>query len=111
MRIARPKAAMVLKRFVSLLFGKLPTKAELDTFTHILNTSRNFDSFTEDVILKWPTKHYEQAGQMYTFMLFYEENPDDMSVDKVLSVASTLLPRCRYLLLILIWQNAITLTI
>ena len=41
-----------------LLFGKLPTKAELDTFTHILNTSRKLpDSFTEDVILKWPSKN------------------------------------------------------
>jgi citrate synthase len=70
-----------------LLFGKLPTKAELDTFTHILNTSRKLpDSFTEDVILKWPSKNImNKLARCILSCYSYEENPDDMSVDKVLS--------------------------
>lgn len=70
-----------------LLFGKLPTRKELDIFCEILWKSRYLEnSFVEDVILKQPSKNImNKLARCILSCYSYEENPDDLSVNSVLS--------------------------
>ena len=94
-----------------LLFGKLPNKAELDTCCDILWKSRYLqDGFVEDVILKGPSKNImNKLARCIISCYSYEENPDDLSINSVLSrcidliaqvpvfVAYSYMAKCHYI--------------
>jgi citrate synthase len=94
-----------------LLFGKLPTKNEMDTFCDILWKSRYLqDGFVEDVILKGPSKNImNKLARCILCCYSYEENPDDLSINSVLSrcidliaqvpvfVAYSYMAKCHYI--------------
>jgi citrate synthase len=69
-----------------LLFGKLPNKAELETFNNILGESRHLpDGFVEDVILKGPSSNImNKLARCILACYSYEDNPDDLSINSVL---------------------------
>jgi citrate synthase len=69
-----------------LLFGKLPTRKELETFNNILGESRVLpEGFVEDVILKGPSNNImNKLARCILACYSYEDNPDDLSIDKVL---------------------------
>ncbi|HCS75311.1 MAG TPA: citrate synthase [Clostridiales bacterium] len=94
-----------------LLFGKLPDKKELAAFCEILGTSRILpDNFLEDVILKTPSKNVMNKLERCILSCYsYDENPDDMSTNQVLSrcidltaqvpvfVAYSYMAKCHYI--------------
>lgn len=69
-----------------LLFGKLPSKEELESFIHILGSLRELSGqFVRDVVLKSPPANLMNALQKCIVLLYsYDENPDDISVPNVL---------------------------
>lgn len=69
-----------------LLFGTLPTPAELDNFCGLISLNRElpFD-FVEDVIMRAPSPNImNKMGSSVTALYAYDENPDDVSVENVL---------------------------
>ena len=68
-----------------LLFGKLPTKEELDDFCALLAEKRHLPPrFTEDVIMKAPSKSIMNKMATSILALYsYDENPDDTSLENV----------------------------
>ncbi|NLC44813.1 MAG: citrate/2-methylcitrate synthase [Clostridiales bacterium] len=70
-----------------LLFGKLPNKEELATFNEILCVSRTLpDNFVEDVIFKGPSNNImNKLARCILTCYSYEEAPDDMNINQVLS--------------------------
>lgn len=69
-----------------LLFGKLPTKSELDEFCALLDERRRLPAgFTEDVIMKAPSPSIMNKMAMSVLALYaYDENPDDTSLENTL---------------------------
>lgn len=69
-----------------LLFGKLPTKSELDDFSALLDEKRRLPAgFTEDVIMKAPSPSIMNKMAMSVLALYaYDENPDDTSLENTL---------------------------
>ncbi len=69
-----------------LLFGKLPTKEELQDFFDLLASKRHLPArFTEDVIMKAPGKSIMNKMAMSVLALYaYDENPDDTSIENML---------------------------
>ena len=69
-----------------LLFGNLPTKAELKEFIHLLSQYRELPSkFVRDVILKAPSKNIMNGMQRSVLTLYsYDKDPDDTSIQNVL---------------------------
>ena len=69
-----------------LLFGKLPTRDQLDRFNTVLSHARKLpDGFFEDLILKAPAKNIMNSLGRSTLLLYsYDENPDDTSVENVM---------------------------
>ena len=69
-----------------LLFGKLPTRQELDDFIEILAIFRDLpDSFVRDVIMKAPSANMMNTLQKCVLTLYsYDPNPEDISVSNVL---------------------------
>lgn len=94
-----------------LLFGKLPNKKELAAFYEILSANRVLpDNFLEDVILKTPSKNImNKLSRCILSCYSYDDTPDDMSIDKVLSrcidliaqvpvfVAYSYMAKCHYI--------------
>ena len=78
-----------------LLFGKLPTKSELECFTQYLSSVRCLPSnFTEDMILKAPSKNImNKLARCVLATYSYDDNPDDISVDNVLRQSFELIAR------------------
>lgn len=70
-----------------LLFGKLPTKAELDEFTQVLSCMRSLPTnFTRDVIMKAPTKDIMNSLTRSVLTLAaYDDNASDISIENVLT--------------------------
>ena len=70
-----------------LLFGTLPTTDELQQFNNLLDSERNLPaSFTENIILKIPSKDIMNKLQRSILVLYsHDENPDDTSIPNVLS--------------------------
>ena len=68
-----------------LLFGNLPTKAELKEFIHLLSQYRELPSkFVRDVILKAPSKNIMNGMQRSVLTLYsYDKDPDDTSIHNV----------------------------
>ena len=69
-----------------LLFGKLPTREELNDFTAMLSRYRTLPrNFVRDVILKRPSKDMMNALARSVLTLYsYDDNPDDISEENVL---------------------------
>ena len=69
-----------------LLFGKLPTKEQLETFVEILSSLQELSGqFIRDVIMKAPSPNLMNGLQRSVLTLYsYDENPDDISVPNVL---------------------------
>ncbi len=69
-----------------LLFGKLPTKQELDTFTSLLGEYRTLPtSFVRDIIMKAPSNDMMNTLARSVLTLYsYDEKADDISIPNVL---------------------------
>ena len=69
-----------------LLFGKLPTKEELDRFSSLLGNQRALPTnFVRDVIMKAPSSDIMNALSRSVLTLYsYDKNPDDISLSNVL---------------------------
>ncbi len=69
-----------------LLFGELPTQAQLDEFCTLLRSCRSLpSSFTRDVIMKSPSDDMMNTLARSVLTLYsYDPNPNDTSVSNVL---------------------------
>ena len=69
-----------------LLFGKLPTKAQLREFIDILGIYRELpDTFVRDVIMKAPSSNMMNTLQKSVLTMYsYDPKPEDISVGNVL---------------------------
>ncbi len=78
-----------------LIFGKLPTSEELDTYTKMLSLLRFLpDHFTEDMILKCPSQNIMNVMARSTLALYaYDENPDDTSLENLVRQCIELIAR------------------
>ncbi len=65
-----------------LLFGKLPTRQELDEFCAVLDEFRELPAgFTENMILKAPSRDImNKLARSVLVMYSYDDNPDDLSI-------------------------------
>ena len=78
-----------------LLFGFLPTRELLDTFTAQLADMRNLPfEFTEDMILKAPGKNVmNKLGRAVLALYSYDDNPDDISIPNLIRQSLELIAR------------------
>ena len=78
-----------------LLFGALPTRAQLEEFTAILSENHTLPKmFTEDMILKAPSPDVMNKLARSVLALYsYDENPDDLSLANQLRQAVQLIAR------------------
>lgn len=69
-----------------LLFGILPTKAELDAFSSLLCKLRTLpNNFIEDMVLKAPSNNIMNKLARSVLVLYsYDNNPDDLSFENIL---------------------------
>lgn len=69
-----------------LLFGSLPSKNQLDSFSTILAQCRELpEDFIEDMIMKAPSPDImNKLGRSVLALYSYDENPDDTSLKNVL---------------------------
>ena len=69
-----------------LLFGKLPTAAELQNFKDLLAERRHLPfRFTEDVLMNAPSRSIMNKMAVGVLSLYsYDENPDDTSFENML---------------------------
>lgn len=69
-----------------LIFGELPTHAELKQFTELLSSYRTLPTnFVRDVIMKAPSKEMMNTLSRSILTLYpYDNNADDVSIDNVL---------------------------
>ncbi|MDE6312520.1 MAG: citrate/2-methylcitrate synthase [Lachnospiraceae bacterium] len=69
-----------------LLFGRLPSKEEFDSFVNILGSLRELSGqFVRDVIMKAPPANLMNALQKCIVLLYsYDANPDSIDVPNVL---------------------------
>lgn len=76
-----------------LMFGHLPTKAQLDRFCDVLAECRELpEDFIEDMIIKAPSKDVMNKLARSVLALYsYDENPDDTSPENVLRQSIQLL--------------------
>jgi citrate synthase len=78
-----------------LLFGNLPTAAELDRFTNLLGENRDLPAgFTENMILKAPsTNIMNKLARSVLVSYSYDDNPDDIDIANVLRQCIELIAR------------------
>ncbi len=69
-----------------LLFGRLPTKEQLEEFIEILGEFRSLpDTFVRDVVMKAPSSNMMNTLQKCVLTLYsYDKNPEDISISNVL---------------------------
>lgn len=69
-----------------LLFGDLPTPAQMDEFLDLMGHYRNLpDTFVRDIIMKAPSRDIMNSLQKSVLTLYtYDKNPDDISIPNVL---------------------------
>lgn len=69
-----------------LLFGKLPTKDELNNFNDVLSKYRTLPTgFVRDIIMKAPSNDMMNTLARSVLTLYaYDTNPDDISIENVL---------------------------
>ena len=78
-----------------LLFGHLPTEAQLNIFNHALAQMRYLpEFFTEDQILRAPSPNIMNKMARATLGLYaYDPNPDDTSIENMLRQGMELIAR------------------
>lgn len=78
-----------------LLFGKLPDQEQFDLFCEMLSKARTFpNNFTEDVILKSPSKNIMNKLARGVMALYsYDEAPEDDSVENLIRQSIELIGR------------------
>ncbi len=78
-----------------LLFGKLPTKEEFEHFGALLSKNRALpDSFTEDVLLRAPSRNImNQLSRGIEALYSYDEIDDDTSPENLLRQSIELIAR------------------
>jgi citrate synthase len=78
-----------------LLFGKLPTAEELDEFNEVLDRFRKLPpGFTENMILKIPSKNIMNKLQRSTLVLYsHDHDPDNTAVQNLLLQSLKLIAR------------------
>ncbi len=78
-----------------LLFGDLPTRKELDEFKCLLDEWRELPlSFTENMILKIPSKDIMNKLQRSVLVLYsHDDTPDDTSVKNLVTQSIKLIAR------------------
>lgn len=69
-----------------LLFGKLPTKEELESFSQLVASKRHLPPhFTEDILMKGTSPSIMNKMAMGTLALYsYDKNPDDTGLENLL---------------------------
>lgn len=69
-----------------LLFGNLPTKAQLDMFCELLSDCRELpEYFAEDMIIKAPSPNImNKLAQAVLALYSYDQNPEDLSLENLL---------------------------
>lgn len=69
-----------------LLFGNLPTEAQLEEFLELMGHFRALpDTFVRDIIMKAPSKDIMNSLQKSVLTLYtYDKNPDEISIPNVL---------------------------
>ena len=78
-----------------LLFGFLPTRAELDAFCGMLESLSELpDGFVEDIVMKAPNRDLmnKLAGGVLA-LASYSENPDSQNIDQVMAQSMELIAR------------------
>ncbi len=78
-----------------LLFGELPTRAQLEEFTRILGENRVLpDGFTENMILKAPSHDVvNKLARSVLVCYSYDPNPDSVEIKNVLRQSIELIAR------------------
>ncbi len=78
-----------------LLFGELPSKAQLKNFCSILNSYRELpEYFAEDMIIKAPSKNIMNKLARSVLALYsYDDNPDETSLENNMRQAMQLIAR------------------
>ncbi len=78
-----------------LLFGKLPTKSQLDDFCALLDEKRRLPAgFTENIIMKAPSPSIMNKMAMSVLALYsYDENPDDTNLENMLRQSIEIIAR------------------
>lgn len=76
-----------------LLFGKLPTKTELEDFNYYLGQHRALpDGFIEDMILKAPSEDImNKLARSVLAIYTFDDNPDSLDIDNVVKQSMTLI--------------------
>ena len=78
-----------------LLFGKLPSKSELEDFDMLLAEMRKLPPrFSEDILMKAPTSSIMNKMATGVLALYsYDENPDDTSLENMLRQSIEIIAR------------------
>lgn len=78
-----------------LLFGSLPSKSDLKTFTELIGSLRTLPpGFAEDMILKAPSGDImNKMARSVLAMYSYDENPDEITVENILRQSIELIAR------------------
>lgn len=78
-----------------LLFGKLPTRKQLEKFSELLSGCRELpEYFAEDMIIKAPSPNIMNKLARSVLALYsYDNNPDDLSMENVLRQSIELIAR------------------
>lgn len=78
-----------------LLFGSLPDKDSLKSFSDLLGRKRNLPGgFTEDMILKAPSSDImNKLARSILVCYSYDDNPDDISMENMLRQSINLIAR------------------
>jgi citrate synthase len=79
-----------------LLFGALPTRAQLEMFDQVLAEFRPLPAgFTEDMIIKAPSHDVmNKLGRSVLALYSYDPDPDNLSLENELRQALQLVARC-----------------
>ena len=78
-----------------LLFGELPTQAQLDRFSSYIGEIRNLPpNFTEDMIMKAPSRDImNKMARCVLASYSYDENPEDRSIANIIKQSIQLIAR------------------
>lgn len=78
-----------------LLFGKLPNELELKDFIEVIASERDLPkSFTENMILKIPSKNIMNKLQRSILVLYsHDDNPEEIEINNVLKQCIKLIAR------------------
>ena len=78
-----------------LLFGELPSKESLKSFSEVLGSLRALPAgFAEDMILKAPSSNImNKIARSVLAMYSYDDNPDEITVENILKQSISLIAR------------------